>query len=73
MSIAVSDTGEGFTDAVLPRAFEPFARSHPARSDPDVGAGLGLAIVRAVAEAHGGSVEATNLAHGAVVVLTVAG
>ncbi|MGH2675184.1 MAG: sensor histidine kinase [Actinomycetota bacterium] len=60
----VRDTGEGFPASFLPRAFEPFARPDGPRSRPDGGAGLGLAIVRAVAEAHGGSVEAENSPEG---------
>jgi two-component system OmpR family sensor kinase len=59
--IVVEDTGDGFPDALLATAFEPFVRG-PGPS-PD-GAGLGLAIVRAVAEAHGGGVEAANRPEG---------
>jgi signal transduction histidine kinase len=71
-SIIVTDTGDGFVDTFLPDAFEAFARADAARSRTVGGAGLGLAIVRAVADAHGGTVEATNLDQGgAVVVLSV--
>ena len=70
----VRDTGEGFPASFLPRAFEPFARPDGARSRPDGGAGLGLAIVRTVAEAHGGSVEAENSpAGGASVTVLIPG
>lgn len=72
LSISVTDTGDGFVTAFLPSAFEAFARADAGRSRSAGGAGLGLAIVRAVAEAHGGTVSATNGDHGgAVVVLTV--
>lgn len=57
--VVVSDSGRGFDAELLPRAFEPFARSDGARVCGS-GAGLGLAIVRAVAEAHGGTAEARN-------------
>ena len=68
----VRDTGPGFPPEFLPVAFEAFARPDPSRSRPEGGAGLGLAIVAAVAEAHGGTVEAGNLpGGGAVVVLSV--
>jgi heavy metal sensor kinase len=74
LSIEVTDTGEGFDPAFLSRAFEPFSRADPSRSRGAGGAGLGLAIVRAVAEAHGGSVEAANRPDGgAVVVLRIPG
>ena len=54
--IRVDDDGPGFPPALLPRAFEPFAGGGT-RTD---GAGLGLAIVRAVARSHGGEAIAEN-------------
>lgn len=70
-SIQVADTGEGFNPAFLHRGFEPFGRSDEARSRAGGGTGLGLTIVRAIAEAHGGAVEARNRKEGgAVVTLT---
>jgi signal transduction histidine kinase len=52
----VSDTGEGIAWADQARVFERFARaSHSHRRSE--GAGLGLSIVRAIAHAHGGTVE----------------
>jgi signal transduction histidine kinase len=61
VTIGVADSGAGFPPAFLQHAFEPFTRSDAARSRSGGGAGLGLAIVRAVAEAHGGTVEARNV------------
>lgn len=54
--IAVTDSGPGFDDGFLPKAFEPFAHGDGSRA----GVGLGLAIVRAIADAHGGTVAASN-------------
>jgi two-component system OmpR family sensor kinase len=55
LRLRVADTGSGVADADRERIFARFARgSGSRRSD---GAGLGLAIVRAIAEAHGGHVE----------------
>jgi heavy metal sensor kinase len=72
LAITVADTGAGFSPAFVPRAFEPFSRDDAARTRIDGGAGLGLAIVRAIAEAHGGSVEVRNGAQGgAEVVLRI--
>jgi signal transduction histidine kinase len=62
LRLVVTDSGPGFADAVLERAFEPFARADDDRAVD--GAGLGLAIVRAVAEAHGGKANARNLEGG---------
>jgi signal transduction histidine kinase len=51
----VSDCGPGFAPELADRAFERFARGDRSRSGD--GAGLGLAIVRAIAEAHRGGAE----------------
>jgi heavy metal sensor kinase len=62
IAFRVSDEGAGFPPDFLPHAFERFSRADVARSE--AGAGLGLAIVDAVARAHGGSVGAENLPGG---------
>ncbi len=56
--LSVRDHGPGIDDEDRPLVFERFYRSAAARSMP--GAGLGLSIVREVAEAHGGTVVAEN-------------
>ena len=66
LRVSVTDSGPGFSDGILDRAFEPFARVDGDRAGE--GAGLGLTIVRAVAEAHGGSVTARNLDGGGAAV-----
>ncbi|MFV5994431.1 ATP-binding protein [Streptomyces sp. NPDC056231] len=58
--IEVRDHGPGFPRAFLPLAFERFRRADAARSRHGGGAGLGLAIVRSIAQAHGGSATAEN-------------
>jgi signal transduction histidine kinase len=54
--IEVRDGGPGFPPELGTRVFERFTRGGDARAER--GAGLGLAIVQAIAEAHGGSAEA---------------
>jgi signal transduction histidine kinase len=70
VALSVSDAGGGFPAEFVPHAFERFARADGARSRG--GAGLGLAIVAAVARAHGGraSIEVAD-GGGATVVLRV--
>jgi two-component system, OmpR family, sensor histidine kinase MprB len=64
--LRVRDHGPGFADEDRPLVFERFYRSAAARSMP--GAGLGLAIVREVVEAHGGEVVAENAQDGGAIV-----
>ena len=52
--LVVRDTGHGIPPAALAHVFDRFFRVDEARSPEDGGAGLGLSIVRAVAERHGG-------------------
>jgi signal transduction histidine kinase len=63
--LAVADGCGGIPEADLPRVFDLAWRGTDARSPaPDSGAGLGLAIVRGVAEAHQGSVRVLNTEDG---------
>ncbi len=55
--IEVRDHGPGMTSDDAARAFERFWRSDPSRTRASGGAGLGLAIVAAITEAHGGRAE----------------
>jgi signal transduction histidine kinase len=56
----VVDDGPGIPPAERDRVFERFHRTDPARTRAEGGAGLGLAIVRAIAEAHHGEVHAVQ-------------
>ncbi len=54
VQIEVADTGSGILAPERNRVFEAFYRGGPASARPPGGAGLGLAISRAIIEAHGG-------------------
>jgi signal transduction histidine kinase len=56
--VTVSNTGPDVGDGEVEALFEPFRRADRDRTGSQRGAGLGLSIVRAVAEAHGGEVRA---------------
>lgn len=58
--LAVADTGEGLLAGDLDRVFERFYRVDRARSRDRGGSGIGLAIARAIVEAHGGQLTAES-------------
>jgi two-component system, OmpR family, sensor kinase len=58
LTLRVRDRGTGFPPAFVAHAFERFSRADDSRSTG--GAGLGLAIVDAIARAHGGTASARN-------------
>jgi signal transduction histidine kinase len=62
VSCAIVDTGPGIPAQDIPQVFERFYRGDRSRTRPEgeSGAGLGLAIVRAIVEAHGGQAWAEN-------------
>ncbi|HEY6278968.1 MAG TPA: ATP-binding protein [Streptosporangiaceae bacterium] len=70
-TVVTENSGPGFARDVLPRAFEPFVRGDYDGA-PGHGAGLGLAIVQAIAQAHGGTATADNVPGGARVTMTLA-
>jgi len=64
LGISVTDTGPGIPPAALPRLFDRFYRVDVSRQLATGGSGLGLAIVRAIIEAHGGTIWAENSPQG---------
>ncbi len=67
----VADNGAGIAEADRPRVTERFVRLEESRSKP--GAGLGLSLVSAVAQLHGGKLELSDNAPGLAAILTVPG
>ncbi|MCW3098744.1 MAG: integral rane sensor signal transduction histidine kinase [Chthonomonadaceae bacterium] len=55
--VTVEDTGEGIPPEHLPYVCERFYRVDAARSRPEGGAGLGLAICQSIVQAHGGTMQ----------------
>jgi two-component system OmpR family sensor kinase len=69
-SLAVADDGPGLEPDVAAKVFEPFFRADQSRARETGGAGLGLAIVAAIVESHGGEVR-LDTAPGAGAIFTV--
>ena len=59
-AISVRDTGTGIPAPDLDHIFDRFARADPGRSRHTGGFGLGLSIVKAIVDAHGGEVHVTS-------------
>ncbi len=71
VQITVTDTGEGIDPGFLPHIFEPFRQAESPQTRVHGGLGLGLSIVRYIAEAHGGSVTAESEGRGKGTTFTV--
>jgi two-component system, OmpR family, sensor kinase len=71
IEIEVRDAGPGMQPDVQAHAFDRFYRGDPSRSSDSGGAGLGLSVVRAIAEAHGGSARLGETAAGTSVVVEI--
>jgi signal transduction histidine kinase len=71
VEISVADRGPGIPEADRERVTERFFRGETARHTP--GSGLGLALVQAVAQLHGGSLRLIDTSPGVTAILTLAG
>ncbi|HET8773656.1 MAG TPA: PAS domain S-box protein [Thermoanaerobaculia bacterium] len=71
VEIAVRDNGEGIDPHFLPHIFEPFRQAESPRTRVHGGLGLGLSIVRYIAEAHGGTITAESAGRGHGATFTV--
>ncbi|MPV59599.1 hybrid sensor histidine kinase/response regulator [Burkholderia sp. HI2761] len=69
--LSVSDTGQGIAPEYLPHLFDTFSRPEGAFTSPKRGLGLGLSIVRNIAQLHGGEVVATSAGAGRGTTITV--
>ncbi|MFD1177924.1 sensor histidine kinase [Paenibacillus puldeungensis] len=59
--VSITDTGTGIAPDELPLIFERFYRGDKSRNRKTGGAGIGLAIVKAIVEAHGGTVHVNSI------------
>ncbi len=64
LEICVKDTGIGIEREILTKIFERFRQADATKTRRHSGLGLGLAIVRHLTEAHGGTIEATSEGEG---------
>jgi signal transduction histidine kinase len=62
--IVVDDKGPGIPEADRQRVFEPFVRLESSRNREGGGTGLGLTLVKAIAEGHGGQIKLENRPEG---------
>ena len=71
--LTVSDTGEGISAEFLPYIFDRFRQAESTNKNQHGGLGLGLAIVRHLVEAHGGTIRAASkgVGHGATFTVTL--
>jgi two-component system OmpR family sensor kinase len=65
--VEIEDRGCGLPEAQLDRVFEPFFRHEASRSRETGGIGLGLAVVRSIARAHGGDATLSNREGGGLI------
>jgi two-component system OmpR family sensor kinase len=71
LQVEVRDDGPGFPPGFLAVAFDRFSRPDESRSAAAGGSGLGLALVRAIAETAGGTAELANAERGAIATVRI--
>lgn len=69
--VAITDRGPGIPDEEQRMIFEPFYRGRRAIENQVHGAGLGLALVKRIVEAHGGTIELRSSAEGSEFIVTL--
>ena len=66
--LTLSDDGPGVPEEALPKLFDAFYRSDPARKNPAGGSGLGLAIAAKAVQGMGGTIRARGGPHGGLAI-----
>ena len=68
IQLSVSDSSPGVSDEHMPRLFDRLFRVEASRNRATGGAGIGLAICKNIAEAHGGTITAAPSEHGGLTI-----
>ena len=71
VEFSIKDTGIGISKNILEHIFDEFVTNTNISNDSQKGIGLGLAICKAIIQAHGGKIEAKNDNEGACFIFTV--
>jgi signal transduction histidine kinase len=71
LEISVRDDGPGVPKSFLPKAFDRFSRPDESRTAARGGSGLGLALVRVIAESAGGTAQLSNQSTGALAIVRI--
>lgn len=71
IEFSIKDTGIGISKNILEHIFDEFVTDANISNDSQKGIGLGLAICKAIIQAHGGEIEAKNDEQGACFVFTI--
>ena len=66
--LTLSDDGPGVSEEALPKLFDVFYRSDPARKNPAGGSGLGLAIAARAVQRMGGTIRASHAPAGGLAI-----
>jgi signal transduction histidine kinase/CheY-like chemotaxis protein len=69
--LSVTDTGEGISSEFLPAVFDPFRQADGSTTRVHLGLGIGLSVVKALVQAHGGAIRATSAGKGQGATFTV--
>ena len=73
VELSISDNGVGIAKELLPRLFDLYVQAEPSTQRGSGGLGLGLALVKSLLEAHGGTVSAASdgMGHGSTFLVSI--
>ena len=71
VQFTIKDEGKGISEKIVDHIFEEFVTDTNVSNDSQKGIGLGLAICKAIVQAHGGKIWAKNEKDGAYIIFTI--